>query len=135
MGTIIRFLLLFVAISLLTGKTCYGFGRVSNPSYSARATKGKAGESGGSGLGISSTDGRNCMELGCLALDCSDDECSNMTLLQVLESNSQLSTFFTLLGAMPELKKSMENEDLVLDTIYTVFAPTNAGECYILDDM
>jgi len=50
-----------------------------------------------------------------------------MTLLQVLETNSQLSTFCTLLGAMPELKKSMQNEDLVLDTIYTVFAPTNAA--------
>ena len=46
------------------------------------------------------------------------------TIIEVLGKNPKWSTFRTLLTAMPELTSTMENKDLILDTIYTVFVPT-----------
>ena len=52
---------------------------------------------------------------------------SSDTILEVLGKNPKWSTFRTLLTAMPEFTETMDNKDLILDTIYTVFVPTNAA--------
>lgn len=52
---------------------------------------------------------------------------SSDTILEVLGKNPKWSTFRTLLSAMPEFTETMDNKDLILDTIYTVFVPTNAA--------
>ena len=49
------------------------------------------------------------------------------TIIEVLGRNPKWSTFRTLLTAMPELTSTLENKDLILDTIYTVFVPTNSA--------
>jgi uncharacterized surface protein with fasciclin (FAS1) repeats len=60
---------------------------------------------------------------------CSEGESvsASDTILEVLGKNPKWSTFRTLLTAMPELTSTMKNKDLILDTIYTVFVPTNAA--------
>jgi uncharacterized surface protein with fasciclin (FAS1) repeats len=50
---------------------------------------------------------------------------SSDTILDVLSTKPEWSTFRTLLSAMPEFTETMNNKDLILDTIYTVFVPTN----------
>ena len=57
----------------------------------------------------------------------SNADTASATILEVLGKNPKWSTFRTLLTAMPELTSTMENKDLILDTIYTVFVPTNAA--------
>ena len=52
---------------------------------------------------------------------------SSDTILEVLGKNPKWSTFRALLSAMPEFTETMDNKDLILDTIYTVFVPTNTA--------
>ena len=66
-----------------------------------------------------------CLSMGSAEGDFSDS--SSDTILEVLGKNPKWSTFRTLLTAMPELTSTMENKDLILDTIYTVFVPTNSA--------
>ena len=66
-----------------------------------------------------------CLSMGSAEGDFSDS--ASDTILEVLGKNPKWSTFRTLLTAMPELTSTMENKDLILDTIYTVFVPTNSA--------